>query len=392
MTTGSEPKVTYELLHALPKTDLHCHLDGSLRLSTILELAEAGEVKLPYTSEDQLKAGLHMGQNCASLEDYLKAFEVTLAVMQTEDAIYRTAYELGEDAAKENVRYMEVRYAPILHTRRGLPLPNIVEAVLQGLQDAERDHGIRSGIILCGIRNMSPETSFQMAELAIAFKHAGVVGFDLAGAEVDHPAKDHVEAFRLILNNNVNCTLHAGEAYGPESIHQAIHYCGAHRIGHGCRLAEDGDLLNYVNDHRIALEVCPSSNVQTGAVSAIERHPLRFYYDYGIRVTINTDNRLMTDTSVTKELWVCNQKMGFTLDELKQIILMGFKAAFLPLRERRHLVMGALEEIERLTSSPVPMEMVDRAEGGDSMSVPPSRSASKPPRRFEPHSHRRIRN
>jgi adenosine deaminase len=380
---NGQPQVTYELLQALPKTDLHCHLDGSLRLSTILELAEEAEVKLPYSTEEQLRLGLHMGQNCASLEEYLRAFEITLAVMQTEEAIYRTAYELGEDAAKENVRYMEVRYAPILHTRRGVPLPNIVEAVLQGLEDAHRDHGIQSGIILCGIRNMSPATSFQMAELAIAFKHAGVVGFDLAGAEVDYPAKDHVDAFRLILNNNVNCTLHAGEAYGPESIHQAIHYCGAHRIGHGCRLAEDGDLLNYVNDHRIALEVCPSSNVQTGAVSALERHPVRFYYDYGIRVTLNTDNRLMTDTSATKELWLANQKMGFTLDELKQIILMGFKAAFLPLRERRQLVMSALAEIERLTSSPVQPEMVDRAEGGEMMSMPPSR-VSQSPRRYEP--------
>jgi adenosine deaminase len=229
---------------------------------------------------------------------------------------------------------------------------------------------------------MSPATSFQMAELAIAFKHAGVVGFDLAGAELDYPAKDHVEAFRLILNNNVNCTLHAGEAYGPESIHQAIHYCGAHRIGHGVRLAEDGDLLNYVNDHRIALEVCPSSNVQTGAVPSLDRHPLRFYYDYGIRVTINTDNRLMTDTSVTKELWLAHEKLGFTLEELKQIIIMGFKAAFVPLRERRNLLMSALDEIERLTNTPVQTEVIDREESGAPRSSElPNRSDR--PKRFD---------
>lgn len=379
-----EPEVTYALLESLPKTDLHCHLDGSLRLSTILELAEQFGVTLPARNEDQLREVLHVGMNCGSLEQYLQAFDVTLAVMQTEEAIYRVAYELGEDAARENVRYMEVRYSPILHTRRGLPLPNIVEAALAGMSDAEKDHGIQGRIILCGIRNMSPTTSFQMAELAIAFKHAGVVGFDLAGAELDYPAKHHVDAFRLILNNNVNCTLHAGEAYGPESVHQAIHYCGAHRIGHGVRLAEDGDLLNYVNDHRIALEVCPSSNVQTGAVPDLERHPIRFYYDYGLRVTINTDNRLMTDTSVTKELWLLHEKMGFSLDELKQIILMGFKAAFLPLRERRHLVMSALEELERLTSSPVAPEMVDREDtGGGRGSQLPGRSFHKL-RRWEP--------
>ncbi|MCA9551356.1 MAG: adenosine deaminase [Myxococcales bacterium] len=358
------PPVTLELLRALPKTDLHCHLDGSLRLRTILELAEQDRVPLGATDEDALARRLHLGENCESLEAYLEAFEVTLSVMQTEGALYRTAYELAADAAAENVRYMEVRYSPILHTQRGLPLPNIVEAVVQGLRDAERDHKIRSGVILCGIRNMDPLMSFRMAELAVAFKHAGVVGFDLAGAEVDYPAKNHVEAFRLILNNNVNCTLHAGEAYGPESIHQAIHYCGAHRVGHGVRLAEDGDLLNYVNDHRIALEVCPSSNVQTGAVRSLETHPMRFYFDYGIRLTINTDNRLITDTTSSKELWLAHQHMGFSLEELMQVIMMGFKSAFLPLRERRALLLEAARELEALTAVSVRPEIADRDEEG----------------------------
>jgi adenosine deaminase len=361
---GHEP-VTFELLRKLPKTDLHCHLDGSLRLETILELAEKDGVQLPATDPKGLARALHMGENCGSLETYLEAFDITLSVMQTEEGIYRVARELAEDAASENVRYMEVRYAPMLHQRRGLPLPNIVDAVVQGLRDAASAFGIQSGIILCGIRNMDPAVSFRMAELAIAFKHAGVVGFDLAGAELDHPAKDHAEAFHLILENNVNCTLHAGEAYGPESIHQAIHFCGAHRIGHGVRLAEDGDLLNYINDHRIALEVCPSSNVQTGAVPALEQHPMRFYFDYGLRVTINTDNRLMTDTSVTKELWLCHERMGFTLDELKQIIMMGFKSAFIPLRERRILLKRVVAEMEALTSTPLLPEFADLAEEGE---------------------------
>lgn len=370
--------LSMDLLAKLPKADLHCHLDGSLRPSTILELANEQGVSLPASDEDGLKRALHAGEICESLEDYLEAFRITLSVMQTEASIYRTAYELAEDAASENVRYMEVRYAPVLHTQQGVPLPNIVEAVVQGLRDAERDHGIKSGIILCGIRNMDPVTSLRMAELAIAFKNRGVVGFDLAGAEVDHPAKDHVDAFRLILNNNVNCTLHAGEAYGPESIHQAIHYCGAHRIGHGCRLAEDGDLLNYVNDHRIALEVCPSSNVQTRAVDSLETHPVRFYFDYGIRVTINTDNRLMTDTTVTKELWLAHQKMGFTLEELEQIVLMGFKSAFLPLRERRLLLTQVVEEMEKVTKHPVHNEVADRDEGGiPSASRLPARPSSQ---------------
>jgi adenosine deaminase len=350
----SATPVTMELLQALPKTDLHCHLDGSLRLKTILELAEEQKLSLGVRDEAELAEALHMGQDCETLERYLEAFSITLSVMQTEEALYRTAYELAEDAARENVRYMEVRYSPVLHTRRGLPLPKIVEAVLHGLKDAERDHGIRSGIIVCGIRNMSPAISFRMAELAVAFKHAGVVAFDLAGAELDHPAKAHVGAFQLILNNNVNCTLHAGEAYGPDSIHQALHYCGAHRIGHGCRLAEDGDLLNYVNDHRIALEVCLSSNVQTGAVESLASHPMRFYFDYGVRVTINTDNRLMTDTSVTKELWLAHKHLGCTLDEIKRVVINGFKSAFIPFREKQVILAEVLPELDRLTGLGVP--------------------------------------
>ncbi len=382
MTNPMEQDPAYRLLHALPKTDLHCHLDGSLRPKTVLELAAEQGVELAASDEAALRRAVHAGENCGSLAQYLEAFRITLSVMQTAEALYRCAYELAEDAAAENVRYMEVRYAPMLHTQRGLSLPQIVESVVSGLRDAERDHGVRSGVILCGIRNMSSDVSFRMAELAVAFKHDGVIAFDLAGAELDHPAKNHVRAFQLILNNNVNCTLHAGEAYGPESIHQAIHYCGAHRIGHGVRLAEDGDLLNYVNDHRIALEVCPSSNVQTGAVKDLASHPLRFYYDYGIRVTINTDNRLMTDTTVTKELWLAHTQMGFSIEELKQIIVFGFKAAFIPLRQKQLLLVDVNQEIERLGLSPAPPEHADLAE--ESLSSAPAAPTGRPLRSFRP--------
>lgn len=341
--------VTRDLLVALPKTDLHCHLDGSVRASTLLELADADGVSLGVTTEGALRDRLSCGRVRENLADYLAAFEITLRALQSESALSRAAYELVEDAAAENVRYIEVRYAPILHTTAGLPLPSVVEAVCDGLERGQRDFGVRWGVILCGIRNMEPITSLRIAELAVAFKHAGVVGFDLAGAEVDHPAKKHVEAFRLILQNNVNCTLHAGEAYGPESIHQAIHYCGAHRIGHGVRLKEDGDLLNYVNDRRIPLEVCPSSNVQTRAVPSLESHPLRFYFDLGVRVTVNTDNRLMTDTTVTDELLRVHRVLGFELEEIARLILNGFKSAFLPFRERRALLEDARREIEALS-------------------------------------------
>ncbi len=332
------PEVTEELLRALPKTDLHCHLDGSLRIETILDLAEKQGVRLPADTPEGLAKAIHMGQNTGSLEKYLEAFGVTLSVMQTEESLYRTAYELATDAARENVKYLEVRYAPVLHTRNGLKPTTIVDAVLEGLRAAKRETRIKSNVIICGIRHIDPATSLRLAELAVAYKNRGVVGYDLAGAEEGYPSKDHQAAFQLILSNNVNVTIHAGEAFGPESIAQAVHYCGAHRIGHGVRLRENGDLLNYINDHRVPLEMCPSSNVQTGSVADMKSHPLKFYFDFGLRVTINTDNRLITDTTLTKELGIAHREMGFTLEDLCTLIVSGFKSAFLPYREKADLL------------------------------------------------------
>jgi adenosine deaminase len=337
--------LSLELIEKLPKTDLHVHLDGSLRLSTILDLADKQRVELPSTNEDGLRAAMNLGRNCGSLVEYLKAFDVTLRVMQTADALSRIAYELAEDSAKENVRYMEVRYAPMLHTQRGLKLTAVVEAVLEGLRAAQERFGIESAVIICGIRNVSPESSLEMAELAVAYKGRGVVGFDLAGAEYDNPAKHHKQAFQLVRDNNINVTIHAGEAYGPESIAQAIHVCGAHRIGHGCRLRENGDLLHYVNDHRIALECCPSSNVQTGAIRDLASHPIKLYKALGLRVTVNTDNRLVTDTTVSKELWLCHTQLGFTIADLKAVVLSGFKSAFLPFHVKQQYLRKVSEEL-----------------------------------------------
>lgn len=331
----------------LPKTDLHVHLDGSLRLSTILEIADNDGIELPAKDAAGLSKAMNLGQNTGSLVEYLKAFDTTLKVLQTEDSLKRAAYELAEDAAKENVRYMEVRYSPMLHTNDGLRVTAVVEAVLDGLREAQQDHGIISNIIVCGIRNISPESSYEMAQLAVAYKNRGVIGFDLAGAEYDHPAKHHLEAFQLVRDNNIWVTIHAGEAYGPESIHQAIHVCGAHRIGHGCRLREDGDLLHYVNDTRIALECCPSSNVQTGAVRDLASHPLKFFKDLGLRVTINTDNRLVTDTTVSKELWLAHTQMDLNLSEIIKIITSGFKSAFLPFHIRQQLLRKSVAELEQ---------------------------------------------
>jgi adenosine deaminase len=346
----AEPVIPIDaaFVRAMPKADLHCHLDGSLRIQTILDLAREHDVELPTVDPVALRHALHAGDDCEDLVDYLKAFDITCKVLQTEDALERAAFELAEDAAAENVRYVEVRYAPVLHTARGMRLDQIVQAVLDGLRRAEQTYDIQTGLIICGIRNMAPEVSLQAAEVAVAFKNRGVVGFDLAGAEVDNPAKDHGESFYLIRKNNINVTIHAGEAYGPESIGQAIHYCGAHRIGHGTRLRENGDLLNYVNDHRIPLEVCLKSNVQTRAVRNIASHPFKFYLDLGLLVTLNTDNRLITDTTVSDEYLLAARQWGLGIEEMSWIMMNGFQAGFMPFRDKKHLQRRVREEYAEL--------------------------------------------
>ncbi len=348
MTDSKIKKLSREFFHKLPKTDLHVHLDGSLRLETIMDLAKKDKIDLGVENIDELKELIGPGKVHPSLVEYLKGFEITLKVLQTPHGLYRAAYELAEDCAKENVEYMEVRYSPVLHTQKGLALTTIVESVVEGLQAAERDFGIKSEVIVCGIRNISPTVSLRMAELAVAFKNRGVVGFDLAGAEYNYPAKDHLEAFSLILSNNINVTIHAGEAYGPDSIHQALHYCGAHRIGHGVRLREDGDLLNYVNDHRIPLEICPSSNIQTGTVKSLDEHPFKFYLDLGIRVTLNTDNRLITDTTVTDEYVKAYAAYNLTEQNILDLVINGIKSSFMPFEHKKWYLRDTKKKVIEL--------------------------------------------
>ena len=340
-------KINASLLQKLPKVELHCHLDGSLRIPTILDLAKQDKVTLPTSSSDKLSKLLVIGKTRGSLEDYIKRFDITLSVMQTPEALKRTAYELIEDVAKENVRYIEIRYSPILHTEKEMTIGESVEAVRRGLQRGQKDFGVKSGIIVCGIRNISAAASLKLADLTVRYKNKGVVGFDLAGAEENFPAKDHQEAFYMILNNNINATIHAGEAYGPSSIHQAIHHCGAHRIGHGTRLKENKDLMNYVNDHRITLEICLTSNWQTRSIRSLKYHPLKYYYDQGIRVTINTDNRLMSGTTLTKEFLLAHKLFGFKLHDFREMIIMAIKSAFLPYAERKQMIRGIADELEQ---------------------------------------------
>ncbi|MFQ6674293.1 MAG: adenosine deaminase, partial [Fidelibacterota bacterium] len=220
------------------------------------------------------------------------------------------------------------------------------EAVREGLRRAEKDLNIRCGIIICGIRNINPETSLRLADIAVQFKNKGVVGFDLAGLEENFPAKHHREAFYMILNNNVNATIHAGEAFGPESIHQAIHYCGAHRIGHGTRLREDRGLMQYVNDHRITLEACLTSNYHTKSIRSLRYHPAKYYYEQGLRITLNTDNRLISDTTLTDEFMLAQKLFNFNLYDFREITITGMKSAFLHYKERKEMIKAIADELE----------------------------------------------
>lgn len=340
-------KVTPELLHRLPKTELHVHLDGSLRPSTLIELS--GECGNPIHSTDpEEMARFMLAEDTRNLEEYLTKFRITLSVMQHADALERIAYELAEDNAQENVRYLEVRYSPILLTEEGLPLTEAVESPLRGLARAEAEYGIKTGLIICGIRNMEVDTSRELADLTVAYKDRGVVAFDLAGAEYNFPAKKHRDAFFTVINRNIATTIHAGEAYGPESIHQALHYCRANRIGHGTRLFEDPDLMRYVNDFRVPLEICLTSNVQTGAVASFEEHPLRQYFDAGIVLALCTDNRLISGTTVTSEYVAAHEHLGFSWAELTKLARMGFEAAFLSHDAKLELLASVDAEIEAL--------------------------------------------
>jgi len=349
-------RLSERLIRRLPKTDIHCHLDGCLRPRTMLELADAQGVRLPTRKLPALTRHLQAGKRTRNLGDYLKIFDLTLSVMQERHALYRVAFELAEDAAAENVRHLEVRYSPILHRKRRLPYETIVEAVIQGLADAGRERGISTGVIICGIRSMDPRHSLTLAELAVAYKGRGVLAFDLAGQEKDYPAKAHRAAFQLILKSNINSTVHAGEAFGAASIGQALHYCGAHRIGHGTRLRENPDLMRYVNDHRIPLEVCLSSNVQTRTVPSLKAHPFGFYFREGLRVTLNTDSRLISATTVSQEIALAARAFRLGPYEIKRVVINGFKSSFLPYKEKARVLREINLEIDRIFMEEFPEE------------------------------------
>ncbi len=342
-----------EMIGQAPKALLHDHLDGGPRPATVLELAEqVGYDDLPATDVDELATWFRTSAHSGSLERYLKPFAHTVGVMQTPAALYRVAYECVEDLAADNVVYAEVRFAPELHIDQGLSLDEVVDAVLAGFTDGEkaaRAEG-RTITVRCLVTAMRHAArSLEIAELAIRFRDKGVVGFDIAGAEAGNPPTRHIDAFEYMRNHNGRFTIHAGEAFGLPSIHEAIAFCGADRLGHGVRVVDDithrsdgtyqlGRVAAIVRDKRIPLEMCPSSNVQTGAVRSIEEHPFDLLARLRFRVTVNTDNRLMSDTTMSMEMLRLVEAFGYGWSDLARFTINAMKSAFIPFDERLAII------------------------------------------------------
>ena len=343
---GGAARMSKELLRRWPKAELHVHLDGSLRPQTMLELARAQGVRLPADTPEGLAEALHV-KHAKSLEEYLTKYEITLSVMQTAPALERIAYEFVVDAAADGVRYVEVRYSPLLH-RPALTLTQAIEAPLAGIRRAEGETGTKVGLIVCGIRTRPPAESLELARAAATYRGSGLVAFDLAGPERGHPAGEHRAAFEYAAGHGMACTCHAGEGDGPSSIHEALHACGAQRIGHGTRLGEDPALLDYVVERAIPLEMCLSSNLHTHTVTAIAEHPFKRYLERGVVVTLNTDGRLVDGISLTDEYFLAHSALGLSRQDLTRVTLNACQSAFLPEYEKVALVSRVQSELEAL--------------------------------------------
>ncbi|GIU89270.1 MAG: adenosine deaminase 1 [Acidimicrobiia bacterium] len=342
---------TLDEIRRAPKVVLHDHLDGGLRPATIVELADAdGYRDLPTRDPGELAAWMRRGANRSDLVLYLETFVHTVGVMQTRDALIRVARECAEDLAADGIVYAEVRFAPELHLQKGLSLDDVVEAVLEGFRQGSAGGGITVRLLCTAMRTAA--LSLQIAELAVRWRDEGVCGFDIAGAEAGHPPSRHLDAFQYVMRENFHITIHAGEAFGLPSIWEALQFCGAERLGHGVRIVDDivldggpklGRLANYVRDRRVPLEMCPTSNVHSGAAPSIERHPIGLLADLRFRVTVNTDNRLMSNITVSEEFAKLVDAFGWGWEEIRWATINGMKSAFWPFDQRLHLINDVIK-------------------------------------------------
>jgi adenosine deaminase len=341
-----------DLIARAPKVLLHDHLDGGLRPATVVELAEEfGYGNLPTHDVDELATWFNRGAKRNDLVLYLETFAHTVGVMQHRDAIERVAYECAQDLAADGVVYAEVRFAPELHLEGGLTMQEVLDAVLAGFERGSAGTDLTIYTLCSAMRTAA--MSLQIAELAVANRDRGVVGFDIAGAEAGYPPTRHLDAFQYVMRENFNSTIHAGEAFGPPSIWEAVQYCGAARLGHGVRIVDDitgppgeehlGRLAAFVRDRRICLELCPTSNVNTGVCASIAEHPIGMLRRLRFRVTVNTDNRLMSNTSMTNEMIQLKDAFGWGLGDFEWLTINAMKSAFAPFPERLKIINGLIK-------------------------------------------------
>ncbi|HEY7400281.1 MAG TPA: adenosine deaminase [Actinomycetota bacterium] len=339
---------TIDAIRRAPKVLLHDHLDGGLRPSTIVELAdETGYDALPTRDPDELGTWMTRGASRKDLVLYLETFAHTVGVMQTRDALARVARECAEDLAEDGIVYAEVRFAPELHLERGLSLDEVVESVQEGFRLGTGDRPITVRTLLTAMRTAA--RSLEIAELAVRWRDRGVCGFDIAGAEAGFPPTRHLDAFDHVRRENFHLTIHAGEAFGPPSIWEALQICGAERLGHGVRIVDDvittpdgpatlGPLAALVRDRRVPLELCPTSNVHSGAATSIAEHPIGLLTDLRFRVTVNTDNRLMSAITLSREMANLVDAFDFDWSRLEWLTINAMKSAFYPFEERLRLI------------------------------------------------------
>ncbi|MDQ6711373.1 MAG: adenosine deaminase [Candidatus Dormibacteraeota bacterium] len=341
-----------DYLAAIPKAELHLHLDGSVRPATVLELAKETQVPIPADDLTRLEAFLVADDRTPSLIEYIRYFELPIAVMQTVPALERTTYELCLDVAKDNVRYVEIRFGPWLHVQRGLSLADVIRAVLQGWNAGRKEAGLGGGIIVTALRDMPPAQNVSLAQVAGRFVSEGVIGFDLAGDEAGHPPGLHEDAFRMARSLGLNLTIHAGEAAGPESVRQAI-ALGAVRIGHGVRADEDREVLAIVKDEGIQLDTAPTSNAQTKAVRRYADHPVKRFHDSGIKVTISTDSRTVSQISLTEEFVKVSRLLGCSNEAIWAMNLQALDGGFGEPAARAKLRMEFVDREATLRQQPV---------------------------------------
>lgn len=312
----------------LPKVELHCHLDGSLRTETVIELAKEEKIDLSGKSYEEVKELLVVPEDCPSLDIYLKRFDLPLKLMQNEKNLKRIAFELIEDVSKENVKYIEVRFAPLLHNRQGLNVKQIISAVLEGLKDGEEKFGVKSGLILSLLRHHPVDSVYEVFEEGQEFLGKGVVAVDLAGAELEGFVAPYEEAFKKARNMGYRVTIHAGETGYSSNVIDAIKLLGAERIGHAVAIKDDEVAYNLVKEKNITLEMCPKSNLQTKAVDSYENHPAKKFLNDGLKVNLSTDNRTVSNVDLTEECENINSVSGLSLEEFKEIYLNSVQGAF----------------------------------------------------------------